>query len=424
MLYHAARYLYSLLLYLLTPLIFIRLWWRGRLAPGYRKRWRERLGILPGAPKKGGVLIHAVSVGEAEAAKPFVQALLKAYSSHSITMTCMTPTGSARIKQGFADKVFHSYLPYDWPCALKKALRQIEPKVVCIMETELWPNLLYVCEELNIPVLLLNGRLSERSARGYQRWGCLTKTMFRQITHIAAQSKADAERYCQSGALASKVSVTGNIKYDIKLEPSWIEAGQRLRQAWQNCFVVIAASTHEGEEALILPEYIKLKSKLPHAKLILVPRHPERFEKIHHLILSTGLSLECRSQAHYPTADTDVFLGDSMGELMSFYAAADVAFVGGSLVETGGHNPLEPAIVGVPVVMGPHRFNFADISKTFLAEKAMLTIRHSSELCTALLALSKDTSHQQELINNAKALVASNQGATQKNLNLIESYLN
>lgn len=423
MLYKTLRFLYTALLYLIAPLIFIRLWWRGRLAPEYRERWQERMGKLRGQPKKGGILIHAVSVGETEAAKPLVKALLAAYPNSPISLTCMTPTGSARIQSLFPDSVFHTYLPYDWPFVLRGFLKKIEPKVVCIMETELWPNLLAVCEELKIPVLLINGRLSERSARGYQSFGYFTKTMFQQLAHIAAQSPKDAERFQQSGAKATSVTVTGNIKYDIQVEKRHIEFGQQLRAAWQEHFVLVAASTHEGEEALLLPEFLQLRQLDPQARLILVPRHPERFDKVFKEAVATGLSVERRSQNETPSSTADIFIGDSMGELMTFYAASDVAFVGGSLVETGGHNPLEPAVVGVPIIMGPHRFNFAAISKTFEDKEAMLTIDSVSELSNCLFELKSAHDKRLQLIANAKAVVSENQGVTEKNLELIKSYL-
>ncbi|MEX2130577.1 MAG: lipid IV(A) 3-deoxy-D-manno-octulosonic acid transferase, partial [Pseudohongiellaceae bacterium] len=339
-----SRLLYSLLLYLGLPLIVLRLLYRSIKAPAYLKRWHERFGFV--APPSGFdqrtwcIWIHAVSVGESLAAVPLVKHLQKTRPLHPILITTMTPTGSARVIDLFGEKVSHVYLPYDLPGAVSRFLKRFNPQVLLVMETELWPNLLHHCHRNNVKVLLANARLSEKSARGYRRLGSLTRTMLQQIDLIAAQSNADAQRLISLGAPESRVKVTGSLKFDMEIPalqtrdlPSVFQticSGDRA--------VWIAASTREGEEEKVLRAFRHCLDQQPELLLVLVPRHPERFNEVARLCISAGYKTVRRSTNHEIGQDTQIFLGDSMGEMWFYFALADIAFIGGSLVNTGCHN--------------------------------------------------------------------------------------
>ncbi|NQD36845.1 3-deoxy-D-manno-octulosonic acid transferase [Permianibacter sp. IMCC34836] len=373
------RWLYTLVFFLLMPFVLLRLWWRGRANPGYRQRWAERFARLP-ALKTGGIWVHAVSVGETLAAVPLIKALQQRYPQLPITVTTTTPTGSERVKAAFGGSVQHVYGPYDLPWLVARFLRTVQPRLCLIMETELWPNLLAGCATARVPVVLVNARLSKRSARGYSKVGLLTRDMLQHLTLIAAQERSDARRFRRLGVSAAQVVVTGSIKTDVTVTDAQRALGASLReQLGAQRYVVIAASTHAGEDELVLDAFAQLRAKVQNAALILVPRHPERFDAVAALVQQRGFVTARRSRADV-SAQTQVLVGDSMGELMGLYAAADVAFVGGSLVPTGGHNLLEPAALAIPILQGPHSFNFAMQTRRFRRAGALVEVSSAEQL--------------------------------------------
>jgi 3-deoxy-D-manno-octulosonic-acid transferase len=404
------RLIYNGLLYFLLPLALLRLYWRGRHDPGHRQRWRERLGWVPPLPP-GSLWIHAVSVGEVRAALPLIRALLDRYPEQPLLVTTTTLTGSRQVRETLGERVRHVYAPYDLPGVVQRFLRRTQPQIAIIMETELWPNLLRQCATAGIPVLIANARLSERSARGYARIPRLTAAMLQDITLIAAQGESDARRFRALGA--PRVEVTGNLKYDLKLPDNLWEQGRQWRRKWlgENRPVWIAASTHGGEDEQILQAFARIRSSWPNLLLTLTPRHPERFDRVAELCREQGFNLVRRSEQHLCTPDTAVFLGDSMGELLLFYAAADLAFVGGSLVPTGGHNVLEPALLGLPVLFGPHMFNFTEASQRLLEAKAAWQVTDASELAVTLDWLLADPEQGRDAGQRGRAVVERHRGS-------------
>ncbi|PZW56135.1 3-deoxy-D-manno-octulosonic-acid transferase [Pseudomonas sp. URIL14HWK12:I3] len=411
------RTLYTLLFHLALPLLALRLYLRARKAPAYGRRIGERFAIKLPTMRKGGIWVHAVSVGESIAAAPMVRALLKAYPELPITLTCMTPTGSERIGALFADepRVQHCYLPYDLPWAAGRFLDHVQPRLGVIMETELWPNHIHQCARRGIPVALANARLSERSARGYGRFARLTRPMLAEMSLIAAQTEVEAQRFLALGARAACVQVTGSIKFDLKIDEQLVPRAQALRQQWAATSrpVWIAASTHDGEDALILQAHQQLLQVHGDALLILVPRHPERFDAVH-AICSQQFATVRRSTGLPLLAQTQVLLGDTMGELLFLYALADMAFVGGSLVPTGGHNPLEPAALALPVLMGPHVFNFLEISAMLREAGALQQVDDAQGLAGAVQRLVELPQDARRMGEAGRAVMRANQGALQR----------
>jgi 3-deoxy-D-manno-octulosonic-acid transferase len=412
------RTLYSALFYLGLPLVAIRLWMRARKAPAYARRIGERFAWGLPTMVPGGIWVHAVSVGESIAAAPMIRALLQRYPQLPITVTCMTPTGSQRIKALFADepRVQHCYLPYDLPCAAKRFLDQVRPKLAVIMETELWPNHIHQCARRGIPVALANARLSERSARGYARFPRLTRPMLGEMSLFAVQTEAEAERFRQLGARPETVEVTGSIKFDLTIDPQLLESASALRRQWHAVErpVWIAASTHEGEDEVVLAAHQRLLASYPDALLILVPRHPERFDSVAQLCEREGFATVRRSSAQPVTAQTSVLLGDTMGELLFLYALADSAFVGGSLVPNGGHNLLEPAALAKPVLSGPHLFNFLEIAAQLRAAGALQEVEDAESLALAVQRLFELPRDAQRMVEAGLKVMRSNQGALQR----------
>ena len=412
------RTLYTLLFHLGLPLVAIRLWLRARKAPAYAKRVGERFAVNLPALQPGGIWVHAVSVGESIAAAPMIRALLKQYPQLPITVTCMTPTGSQRVQALFADepRIQHCYLPYDLPWAAARFLNRVQPKLAVIMETELWPNHIHQCAKRGIPVALANARLSARSAKGYARFAKLTRPMLEEMSLIAAQTETEAERFRQLGARPECVQVTGSIKFDLTIDPQLLIKARELREQWQALErpVWIAASTHEGEDAIVLAAHRQLLASYPNALLILVPRHPERFNAVFALCQSEGFDTVRRSAATPVSAQTQVLLGDTMGELLFLYALADSAFVGGSLVANGGHNLLEPAALSKPVLSGPHLFNFLEIAALLRDAGALEEADDAQALAVAvrrLFELPQDARHMGQAGLN---VMLANQGALQR----------
>ena len=418
--------LYTALLYLIQPVIWIRLWVRGRKAPAYRKRWGERYGYYPASLKlkAGGIMLHSVSVGETLAAIPLVRALRHRYPSLPITVTTMTPTGSERVMSAFGSDVQHVYLPYDLPDALARFLDKIDPKLVLIMETELWPNLVAALHQRRIPLVIANARLSARSAAGYAKLGKFVRTLLRRITLIAAQNEEDGERFIVLGAQRAQLTVTGSLKFDISVTPQLASKALTLRRQWApHRPVWIATSTHEGEESTVVAAHQALLKEFPELLLILVPRHPERFPDAINLVRDAGLSYTTRSSGEVPSGSTQVVVGDTMGELMLLYGIADLAFVGGSLVERGGHNPLEPAAHAIPVLMGPHTFNFKDICARLDEANGLITVTDEASLVKAVASLLNDEDYRNYHGRHAVEVLYQNQGALQRLLQLLEPYL-
>jgi len=416
------RWLYSGLWYLALPLVLRRLKRRAQKAPAYGERIAERFGDVP-ARAEQPLWIHAVSVGETVAIAPLVKLLRKRQPDLPILLTTMTPTGAERVDALFGrDRlVSHHYCPYDLPHAVNRFLDRIQPRGLVVVETELWPNIVSACADRDVPVLLANARLSEKSARGYQKMGVLSRPMLQQLSCIAAQNKTDAGRFSQLGVADDKLVVTGSIKFDIAVPEQLTPAAQQLRAHWgETRPVLVAGSTHEGEESVLLRVYQTLLAKHPDLLLVLVPRHPERFDAVAKLIEESGLQGCRRSQAQQPDTNTQVYLGDTMGELMTLYAAADLTFVGGSLIERGGHNPLEPAALAKPVLMGAHVFNFAVICDALEAAGGLRSVDGESELQAAVSDLLAQPEQAAQQGAAAAAFVKANQGALEHLYQLVD----
>lgn len=417
------RHLYTLIFYLALPAVLLRLYWRGFKAPEYRRRWLERLGFYPRQTVQSGVWFHCVSVGEAEAAFPLIRMMQAEHPNRRFLVTTTTPTGSARVRAALGTQVEHVYLPYDLPPVIQRFFAFFKPKMAVFMEKEIWPNLVAACAEQQIPLYVINARLSERSARAYQKIPALIKPALQCITQVATQTEADRQRFIEIGADTERVSVLGNIKFDLSIDDSVIAAGRALKQQFADRFVWILASTHQDEEAQLLPVYARLKQQIPQLLLVIAPRHPERFSAVKNVCREQGLTVLLRSENPVVTQDADVYLADSMGELKMLYAASDVAFVGGSLVAVGGHNVLEPALLGVPVIFGSQMFNFAEIAERILADQAALQCATPDTVGEAVLQLFQDADFRDKLAAKAKAFVLRNQGATRRIADMLSAAL-
>ncbi len=415
---------YTLILRLLLPLVLLRLYWRSLKAPAYRQRIRERLvcDALPTAP--AAVWVHAVSVGEVQAVAALIRHLLTRQPPLRVLVTTTTPTGAARVRDLFGDSVTHRYTPYDLPKVVARLLARVRPRLLIVMETEIWPNTLAQCAAHGIPVVLANARLSARSAKGYARLAELTRKTLGRFDLIAAQAQPDARRFLELGADPRRVRVTGSIKFDLRLPASLQDQSEVMRRTWGGDRPVwVAASTHEGEDELMLTAHRRLRVRVPGALLVLVPRHPERFERVAGLVVRAGFELVRRSTRTPCTPQTAVFLGDSMGELPVFLAAADATFIGGSLVPTGGHNPLEAAAVGVPVVTGPQVFNFAAITELLVSKGAAVQVTNAAALADLLGDWLTDAALRARIGERGRRVVEQNRGALQRLIELIEERL-
>lgn len=380
--------------------------------PAYRKRLLERLGIYWNFyPKTQGLWIHAVSVGEVVAALPLINALRQKYVNLPITVTTTTPTGSQRVQQSLGNTVSHVYMPYDIPWAINSLIKKLQPSCLIIMETELWPNVLQQCVQHSIPVIIANGRISDRSLRGYMRLHWFIKNILQQVTFVAAQSQTDAERFIRLGLSSSNVSVAGNLKFEVQVDVVQQQQGAALRAAIPNRFIWVAASTHLYEEEQVIEAFKEVQLYIPQCLLILVPRHPDRFAAVAELLKLHNLSFVTRSSGAVCDNTTKVILGDTMGELATFYAAADLAFVGGSLVPVGGHNLLESAVLGIPSITGPHMENFKEITKLLLDAGAISVVKNPAHLAQQIITWWKDPDLLKNLGVKARRVVAENRGA-------------
>ncbi|MDX6019222.1 lipid IV(A) 3-deoxy-D-manno-octulosonic acid transferase [Scandinavium sp. V105_16] len=418
------EFLYTTLLYLIQPLVWLRLLLRSRKAPAYRKRWAERYGFCKNKVLPDGILLHSVSVGETLAAIPLVRALRHRYPSLPITVTTMTPTGSERALSAFGKDVQHVYLPYDLPGAMNRFFNTTRPKLVIVMETELWPNMVAALHKRKIPLVIANARLSERSAKGYGKLGKFMRRLLSRITLIAAQNEEDGNRFLSLGLKRNQLAITGSLKFDISVTPELAARAITLRRQWApHRQVWIATSTHDGEEKIILEAHKKLLETFPNLLLILVPRHPERFADARELVQKEGMTFTLRSTGEIPTTATQVVIGDTMGELMLLYGIADLAFVGGSLVERGGHNPLEPAAHAIPVLMGPHTFNFKDICAKLQQDDGLITVTDTDTLVKEVSTLLTDEDYRLWYGRHAVEVLHQNQGALARLLQLLQPYL-
>ncbi|HDV7283367.1 lipid IV(A) 3-deoxy-D-manno-octulosonic acid transferase [Mannheimia haemolytica] len=422
------RLLYICLSYLLQPVVLLLMWYKGRKQPAYRKRLWERYGIYDESekPKAKGVVIHAASVGEVIAATPLIKAVSKQYPELPLIVTTVTPTGSERVQAAFGNSVSHFYLPYDLPDAIERFLNFIDPKLIIVIETELWPNLIRKVNIRKIPFVIANARLSPRSAKRYGWVKGSIKDMLNQISLIMAQDEVSRDRYLALGYAPAKMVNTGNLKFDLEITPqlhqSVIKTKASLnlteRPIW------IAGSTHEGEEKLILDAHKLLLEHYPNLVLILVPRHPERFGLVELLIQKSDLNYVKRTENKMLSQNTQVMLGDTMGEMMLLYGLSDIAFVGGSLVKHGGHNPLEPIAFNIPVVSGLYTYNFPEIFEKLREVKGVIEIESSVEALTeSIQLLLEQPQIGQEIAKSGLSVLQENQGALKRHLDLLAPYL-
>lgn len=421
--HRAMRGLYSLVIRVALPISLYYLIWRGLRQREYFDRWSERFALYRGEGLEGCLWIHAVSVGEVNVAAPLVAALRERMPDRTLLVTTTTPTGSARVRALWGDSVRHVYLPYDLPGAVRNFLDHFQPRLALMMETEIWPNLFEELKARGVPLVIANARLSERSLRGYRPIARLVRGALSGVDVIAAQSDADALRYRKLGAPESVIHVTGNIKYDLPLPEGVADQGGRWRDAWGDRPVWIAASTHPDEEDIVRQAHRLLQAQFPRALLLWAPRHPERFAAVAGDGTRAGFRVASRRIEGLPRADTDIFVIDTLGELMSFFAASDIAFVGGSLQEIGGHNVLEPAALGIPALVGPHTFNFQEITDLLIRAGAVQRVADAASLAKKL---GEQFRHPAERIRRGDAgrsRIAVERGALTRTLELLEPSL-
>ena len=408
------RFFYTLALYLLLPFIPLRLLWRGRKQPAYLAHWSERFGWYPARPPAPLIWIHAVSVGETRACVPLIDALQARYPTHQILLTHMTPTGRETGQVLFGSRVQQVYLPYDLPGAVRRFLSHFKPSFGLIMETELWPNLIATCRKRQIPLALINARLSERSAHGYARFATLTRDALNALTFISAQSAADSARLTQLGA--PDVAITGNLKFDVVPPP----ASDQLRTLLGARRVLLAASTREGEEALLLNA---LAMPTPQQLLLLVPRHPQRFDVVAALLTARNIAFQRRSENLPIRPETQVVLGDSMGEMFAYYGVAEVAIIGGSLLPFGGQNLIEACALGVPVILGPYTHNFSQAADDAVNAGAALRVADAGAALAKAQALLANPEKREKMSAAALKFAADHRGAVDKTMALITEKL-
>lgn len=413
---------YNLLIHLFSPLLLGLLYWPKKGKPGFGQRWPEHLGLAPRSQYSSPIWLHAVSVGEMVAATPLIKALKVEHPKIPILVTTTTRTG-ADVAAKLGDLIEHRYAPLDFPWAIALFLKRIQPRALLIMETELWPNWLTACGKRQLPVMVLNARLSARSAKRYQRFHSIFNLLSKNISHIACQHQADAERFAALGLAQEKLSVTGSIKFDIEYSNKVRQQGKVLREQLGAMRPVwIAASTHEGEDEQLLAAHRTLLQTQPEALLILVPRHPQRFSQVAQLVIEQSFTLSRRTEGSL-TADTQVYLGDTMGELPLMLAAADITFIGGSLIERGGHNLLEPAALAKPILTGPSTFNFSDIAQQLIKANGAVMVNGAEQVAQQLQWLINAPEQAKTMGDQALTVVQENQGALAKTLAVIDAQL-
>ncbi len=418
------RFLYSLLITLSTPFVLLYFAMRGLRDRAYLDRWKERFGFIQAPKTPGGILLHAASVGEYNTARPLVMALLGAYPEMPLTVTTSTPTGSERVRQSLDSRVNHIYLPLDLPTAVSRFLDRLQPGLIIVMETEIWPNLYRGAQRRDIPLLIANARLSRRSVKRFGRSAGLMQKMLQSVNWIGAQSAGDVTRLIQCGAVPKHTVLAGNLKYEIDVPAGLSEQSEDLRSRWgRQRPVLVAGSTHEADEGVVIPAFIELLEQLPDALLILVPRHPERFSQVAQTARDIGLHVSLRSESESCSELTQCFVIDAMGELMLYYACADVVFVGGSIGAEGGHNPLEPAVLGKPILMGPRVENNQELFTQLVACGAALSVSNWQDFQQATATLLGDRVLRECMGRAGQALVANNRQALELTLKVIEQQL-
>ncbi|CAA0102451.1 3-deoxy-D-manno-octulosonic acid transferase [Zhongshania aliphaticivorans] len=429
--------LYTWCFRLALPLMLLHLWRRGRTDSTYRSRWRERFGLvdsrenITNAPDNSPaplVWIHSASVGETLATIPLIKALSERHPHWQWLVTTTTPTGSQRVREALEpvlnERLLHYYIPFDLPEFLRPFINTLQPNILLIIETELWPNLLATCYKHNIPTVLVNGRLSAKSAKGYARFSALSRNMLRHFSRVLTQYPADTERFVTLGVPAARINTVGNIKFDLHLDTNVINEAQTIASQWRNQTkrqVWLAASTHEGEEEQVLDAYDILRKSFPDLLLVLVPRHPVRSDNVARLCRQRGLNTVRRSEGIAPDANIQVLLGDTMGELLYFYGACDVAFMGGSLVPIGGHNMIEPAAWGVPTVSGPHLHNFSTVSSLIQESGGLVVAESAQQIANKVAAWLKDKDERIAIGDRAQKVVSRNNGALARTVDEIEA---
>ncbi|MGF1754902.1 lipid IV(A) 3-deoxy-D-manno-octulosonic acid transferase [Vibrio makurazakiensis] len=416
------RFVYTLLLIFIAPFLLFGLYKKKEGKPSIGHRWREHFGITPKlASNQKPIWIHAVSVGESIAVTPLIKAIKQQNPNQVVVVTTTTPTGAEQIEK-LGDLVEHRYMPIDFSFAIKGFLKVVRPSQLLIMETELWPNTLRTVANADIPITVLNARLSERSYKHYAKVQRLFDLLANNLSHILCQHQDDADRFLRLGVAEDKISITGSLKFDIDVSNSNIQEGQNLRRTLGiDRPVWIAASTHQGEDEQIISAHQQILEKVPSALLILVPRHPERFISVTKLCQGNGLSTISRTSQEVVTGDTEVYLGDTMGEMMALIAASDICFMGGSLIgdKVGGHNLLEPAALGKPTLTGPSYYNFLDITQQLTRVKATTVVSDSTQLAEQLTHLFSNSQLRLRMGNSALQVVKQNQGALKKTLHAI-----
>ena len=418
------RFFYSLLITLLIPFVLLYFAFRGLRDRAYLNRLGERFGFLPKNVKAGGILVHAASVGEFNAASPLIRALLKTYPGRSITVTSLTPTGSERVQSELGDKISHCYIPLDLPGAVSRFLSRLQPQLIIVMETEIWPNLYLQAQRLNIPLMMANARLSQRSVSRFQRMPGFVKDVLQAVDWIGAQSTDDQNRLTGCGADPQAVELTGNLKFDLATPASLNEQSAALRSRWNSSRpVLVAGSTHEADESVVIPAFVDLLKNLPNALLILVPRYPERFARATQLANAAGLRTELHSQGEACSEQAQCFVIDTIGELMTYYACGDVAFVGGSFGDQGGHNALEPAALGKPVLLGPNMENAREIASQLLQRDAARRITNQQDFQQTAEQILTDGVLRDSMGQAGRDLVEQNKGALDLTLKAVEKLL-
>ncbi|MGY3568443.1 lipid IV(A) 3-deoxy-D-manno-octulosonic acid transferase [Vibrio paucivorans] len=422
------RWCYTIVLAMVSPLLLFGLYRSKPNKPKFGKRWKEHFGFVPPLQALGKevIWVHAVSVGEVLAAKKFVASLQDAYPDKQLLVTTTTSTGAEQVS-AFEGNVQHRYMPIDFSWCVNRFLRVVTPEALFIIETEIWPNTIHSVAKSGVPITLVNGRLSAKSARNYDRLAMLMAPTLNKMDMILAVHDDDKQRFESLGVAKGKVISTGSIKYDVSVDNRVLDQGIELRSnLGSDRKVLIAASTHQGEDEQVLLAFEKLKSKLPEALLILVPRHPERFDDVEKLIIDSGFSVSRRSSGETTNNNVDVYLGDTMGELMVMLAASDLVFMGGTLLgkKVGGHNYIEPALLKKYCLTGPSYFNFADIAKQLIAAKALEVVEDSNELSEQAYNFFVSLTGREELGSNAYGIVQKNQGALGRTLDVATSMIN
>ena len=419
------RLLYTAVLFVLIPFVVLRLLLLSIRKPAYRKRIMERFGYVPSVDNSLSVIwIHAVSVGEVHAAKPLVDQIIRSCPHYQLLLTTMTPTGSDAVHNNFGNRVLHYFIPYDLPDAVCQFIYRTRPCLLVVMETEIWPNLFYICKKNNIPVVIANARMSEKSFAGYRRLSRLARETLSIVSYVVAQGQADAERLVALGADKNKITVSGSIKFDIEFPEGTKKQGMFLRQnIFNNRPVWIAASTHAGEEQIILSAFGRILKQHPACLLIIAPRHPDRSDIITELSINSGLITVRKSKGQKIDDQVKVYLLDTLGELPEYYAASDLAFVGGSLVPHGGHNMLEPACLGVPVITGPHNHNFSEISAMLQLGGAAWVVTDVDELECQVNLLLTDRKMRQDAGEKGRKLVEASRGSIHRLMEVLQPYL-